>query len=133
VADVFTLDASEIVDFGRDLSRRGPAIVRKHVEPTLSDAAERMRDDAKRRAPRVTGSLVDSIAVSHSGAEVMVSVGVPYAVAVEFGAKGGQRSKGRGKSKGQPYMLPAFYEDLSNFDNDLEKAADAAVAQMARV
>jgi len=130
--DVFTMDASELVDFGRDLRRRGPALVRKHVQGTLEAAGRRIAAESRRRVPVVTGALQGSISVSHEGSLVEVGASMPYAVAVEFGGR--RKSSSIFTSKGRTgYLLPSFFDDIPQFDRDLEKSASAANEELGRL
>ena len=110
-------DVSELLAFAaftRGVGRRVRTQVVKEVKTTTDTVAE----DARNRAPKLTGELAASITGSARGLKGLVEAGAPYAEFPEYGS---------GHGPPQPYMNPAADTADGTFPTAVESAVVRAL------
>ena len=125
-----TVTGDKAVRRRMDAVRR--ALGGKGLLPPLRAAALVAQNDAKRRAPYLTGTLRRSIHMEDSGTNaVAVGTDVPYARRIEYGFAGTDKRGRTYHQAAQPYLRPALDENKreirQEFANALRDVLKAAV------
>ena len=97
------------------------------VARALVAGAQAVQNEARNRAPRVSGNLRRSINVGNvqsGGGHVSVEVGTsePYAARIEYGFKGVDSLGRRYNQDGRPYLEPAAEAKAQEVADGIEKA-----------
>jgi HK97 gp10 family phage protein len=107
-----------------------PRMIEAAMREAMLDVGMDIANDARPRAPFVTGSLRRSIQVKERDGEILVGSDLPYAARIEYGFRGTD-SRGRSYNQPpQPYLRPAFDE---NRNRARQAMADALVAALRRI
>lgn len=101
---------------------------RKRLQEAVAEAADTVRDDARRRAPRDTGRLQNSIRVDPAADGLSAKVGPQdndafYAIWVEWGRK---------NAPAQPFMTPASELERARFAKRVRMAFNEVTATLGR-
>jgi HK97 gp10 family phage protein len=81
------------------------------------------QNDAKRRAPVLTGTLRRSIHIEDKGSHVVaVGTNVPYARRMEFGFAATDSRGRRFNQPARPYLRPALDENRSQMEREFSDA-----------
>jgi HK97 gp10 family phage protein len=87
----------------------------ENVKQTVKDTALKIQANAKLRSPVDTGNLKRSISADISPDEMSATIftDVEYAIHQEFGTK---------HAPAQPFLFPAYEEEMNEYMSNLEKA-----------
>lgn len=134
---IISLDTSEVKALGRDMQRNARA-VRGKVQRAVSRGGFRVQGQAQVNAPVDTGALVNSITTSIHDLAFEVGPEVSYGGYVEEGTAGpypipnafgwGITVMHPGNSP-QPYLAPAFDENLPRIVDDILDGADTILGE----
>lgn len=107
------------------LAAAAQALDGRGLLPALRAAALVAQNDAKRRAPYLTGTLRRSIHTEDVGSHV-VSVGtdVPYARRQEYGYAGTDRLGRTFHQPARPYLRPALDENRAEMEREFADALE---------
>ncbi len=93
--------------------------------PALRAAALVVQNDAKRRAPVLTGTLRRSIHTEDRGSHaVSVGTDVPYAARQEFGFAGTDSLGRTYQQSARPYLRPALDENRTEMEREFADALE---------
>ncbi len=96
-----------------------PVEQRKAIRKVVRETAVRVRDSARRRAPRDSGDLKKSIQrkSSKSGMAAKIGSDIVYAPFVEFGTN---------DTDAKPFLFPSLEEERPHFLTNMRDALNAA-------
>lgn len=127
---MFRLDAltqRELKQLEHELRKLEP-IVAIEAQAEFVPVAASVANEARSRAPRLTGALRDSIDPGISGDDVAVSAGVPYAAIHNSGGRHPVFGRGSVVQVASHFMDAA----VESHDRDFMDAAEQAVTSAAR-
>lgn len=127
---MFALDARsrrELKQLADDL-RKLERLVGNECRDEFRDVAGSVANEARTRAPRLSGRLRDSIDDTMLGGDAAVTVGVPYAAIQDRGGRHPVFGRGSVTQPATHFMTNA----VESHDGDFMQAADHAVTSAAR-
>ena len=125
MAAAFSATITGVEQVRRRLDAVGGSLDGQGLLPALRAAALVAQNDAKRRAPVLTGTLRRSIHTEDQGSHaVSVGTDLPYAARMEFGFAA---TDSRGRTYNQParpYLRPALDENKAEMEREFADALE---------